>query len=132
MTENFYINDLDNGKVSVSLEKGGAYLDESGLVRINGGEENGGFDLVSKDNAVYYEIGMNDAKSYYEVGRVTFLVYEEFEYVDKSDLDSKPKYYSFKDFIVDDKGLDYNFTPHNTSMVIKNGAIVKMSKVYMP
>ena len=178
MTEDFYINDLDDGKLSVSLEKGGAYLDddgkpvmdvtvysyeiysmvtiaslkendvivrkneeikvreierlEGGLVRINGGEENGGFDLVSKDNVVYYEIGMNDVKSYYEEGKVTLPVSEEFEYIDKSDLDTKPKYYSFKDFIADDSVIEYNFTPHNTCIVIKNGAVVKMSKVYMP
>jgi hypothetical protein len=105
---------------------------EGGLVRINGGEENGGFDLVSKDNVVYYEIGMNDVKSYYEVGKVTLPVSEEFEYVDKSELNANPKYYSFKDFIADDSGIEYNFTPHNTSIVIKNGAVVKMSKVYMP
>jgi hypothetical protein len=75
---------------------------------------------------------MNDVKSYYEVGKVTLPVSEEFEYVDKSDLDSKPKYYSVEDFIADDSGIEYNFTPHNTSIVIKNGAVVKMSKVYMP
>ena len=178
MTEDFYINNLDNCKVSVSLEKGGAYLDESGktvmdvsvysyeiydagniaflkendvivrkneeievtqierlesgLIRINGGEENGGFDLVSNDSSVYYETGMSDAKAYYEVGKLTLPVSEEFEYIDKSDLDAKPKYYSFKDFIADDSGIEYRFTPHNTSIVIKNGAIVNMSKVYIP
>ena len=178
MTENFYINSLDDCMVAVSFDKDDVHLDESGktvmgvtiysyeiydaanvaslkendvivrkneeikvteierleggLVRINGGEENGGFDLLSKDNAVYYEIGMNDAKSYYEVGKVTLPVSEEFEYVDKSEVNAKPKYYSFKDFIADDSGIEYNFTPHNTSMVIKSGAIEKMIKVYMP
>ena len=38
---------------------------ESGLVCINGGEENGGFDLATRDDNVYYEIGVNDAKAYY-------------------------------------------------------------------
>ena len=41
---------------------------DSGLVRINGGEENGGFDLISNDSTVYYETGMNDIKAYYEIG----------------------------------------------------------------
>ena len=66
---------------------------DSGLVRINGGEENGGFDLVSNDSTVYYETGMNDIKAYYEIGMVTLPVSDEFEYIDESVLDSEAKTY---------------------------------------
>ena len=144
LPETLDVNALDNCTVAVSLEKGNAYVDDSGkmvmdvtvysyelydmvdistleendvivrqnkevkitglertdsgLVRINGGEENGGFDLVSNDNTVYYETGMNDAG----------------------------------DFLTDDAGIEYNFTPNNTSIVIENGYIIRMNKVYMP
>lgn len=105
---------------------------DSGLVRINGGEENGGFDLVSNDSTVYYETGMNDIKAYYEIGMVTLLVSDEFEYIDESVLDSEAKTYYPGDFLTDDAEIEYNFTPNNTSIVIENGTIIKMNKVYMP
>ena len=105
---------------------------ESGLVRINGGEENGGFDLVSNDSTVYYESRMNDMKAYYELGSVTLPVSDEFEYVDESDLDADAKKYFAEDFLKDDAGIEYNFSPNNTSIVIENGTIIKMNKTYMP
>ena len=178
LPETIDINALDNCTVAISLEKGGAYVNDSGkmvmdvtvysyelydmvdiaslkendvilrkneevkvteierletgLVRINGGEENGGFDLVSNDSTVYYESGMNDIKAYYELGSVTLPVFDEFEYVDESDLDADAKKYFAGDFLKDDAGIEYNFSPNNTSIVIENGTIIKMNKTYMP
>ena len=178
LPETIDINALDNCTVAISLEKGGAYVNDSGkmvmdvtvysyelydivdiaslkendvilrkneevkvteierletgLVRINGGEENGGFDLVSNDSTVYYESGMNDIKAYYELGNVTLPVSDEFEYVDESDLDADAKKYFAGDFLKDDAGIEYNFSPNNTSIVIENGTIIKMNKTYMP
>ena len=105
---------------------------ESGLVRINGGEENGGFDLVSNDSTVYYEIGMNDIKAYNELGKVTLPVSDEFEYIDESDLEQEAKIYYSGDFLTNDSDTDYNFSPNNTSIVIEKGTVTKMNKVYMP
>lgn len=105
---------------------------DSGIVQINGGEENGGFDLVSDDGTVYYEVGMNDIKVYYELGNILFYVSDEFEYIDESDLDAEAKIYYPGDFLTDDTDIEYNFSPNNTSIVIENGTIVKMNKVYMP
>jgi uncharacterized protein YcfL len=102
---------------------------ESGLVRINGGEENGGFDLISNDSTVYYEIGMSDIKAYYELGKVTLPVSDEFEYIDESEPDGEAKIYNQGDLLAD---IEYNFYPNNTSIVIENGTITKMNKVYMP
>ena len=105
---------------------------DTGLVRINGGEEEGGFDLASDDSTVYYEIGMSDVKNYYELGEITLPVSDEFEYVDESDLDAGAKKYFAGDFLKDDAGIEYNFSPNNTSIVIENGTIIKMNKTYMP
>ena len=178
LPETLDVNALDNCTVAVSLEKGNAYVDDSGkmvmdvtvysyelydmvdistleendvivrqnkevkitglertdsgLVRINGGEENGGFDLVSNDNTVYYESGMNDIKAYYELGKATLPVSVDFEYIDDSNPDDKAKKYFPGDFLTDDAGIEYNFTPNNTSIVIENGYIIRMNKVYMP
>ena len=178
LPETLDINALDNCTVSVSLKKGGAYVNDSGkmvmdvtvysyelydmvdiaslkendvilrkneevkvtelerletgIVRINGGEENGGFDLVSNDSTVYYESGMNDIKAYYELGGITLPVSDEFEYIDESDLDAGAKKYYPGDFLTDAAGIEYNFSPNNTSIVIENGTIIKMNKTYMP
>ena len=105
---------------------------ESGLVRINGGEENGGFDLISNDDTVYYEIGMSDIKAYYELKKFTLPVSDEFEYIDESDLENEAKIYYPGDFLTDDADIEYNFSPNNTSIVIENGTVIKMNKVYMP
>lgn len=104
---------------------------DSGLVRINGGEENGGFDLISHDSTVYYENGMNDAKAYYELGEITLPVSVDFEYIDSSDLDAGEKKYFPGDFLTD-SGIEYYFFPRNTSVVIADGYIVKMNRCYVP
>lgn len=105
---------------------------ETGLIRINGGEENGGFELISDNNTVYYEVGMSDIKAYNELGEVTLPVSTEFVYTDESDLDAEPTEYYAGDFLTEDAGIVYNFTPNNTSVVIENGTIVAMKKVYTP
>ena len=178
LPETLDVNALDNCTVAVSLEKGDAYVDdsgkmvmdvavysyelydmtdiaaleandvivrkgeevsvaelerlESGLVRINGGEENGGFDLMTNDSTTYYETGMNDIKAYYELGKATLTVSDEFEFIDESDLDAEAKIYYPGDFLTDAADIEYNFTPGNTSIVIENGTIIKMNRVYMP
>lgn len=104
---------------------------ENGLVRINGGEENGGFDLVSNNSTVYYEISMNDIKTYHELGEVTLPVSNKFEYVDESYPDENVKTYFSEDFL-NDSISEYNFSPNNTSILIENGNIIKMIKSYMP
>ena len=105
---------------------------ETGLIRINGGEENGGFELISNDNTVYYEIGMSDVKAYNELGTVTLPVSTEFVYTDESDLDAEAKEYYPGDFLLEEKIFEYNFTPNNTSIVIEDGVVVAMKKVYTP
>ena len=77
-------------------------------------------------------LGMSDVKNYYELGESTLPVSDEFEYVDESDLDSEAEIYYPGDFLTDDTGILYNFTPNNTKIVIENGVITKMVKVYTP
>ena len=105
---------------------------ESGLIRINGGEEKGGFDLASDESTVYYESGMNDAKAYYELGEIILPVSVDFRYIDESDIDGDAKEYYPGDFLTDSAGIEYNFVPNNTTIVIENGYIIKMNKVYIP
>ena len=36
------------------------------------------------------------------------------------------------DFLVENSGIDYNFNPHNTSIIIQDGQIIAMNRVYVP
>ena len=105
---------------------------ESGLVFINGGMENGGYDLWHGDSGVYFEHGYNDAKSYYPLGEATIRVSTEFEFVDSSDLDKGEVTYYPGDFLTDDAGILYHFVPNNTSIVVEGGQIIQMTRIYTP
>ena len=105
---------------------------DTGLVRVNGGEENGGFELISEENTVYYEIGMSDRKAYYELGKVTLPVSDNFVYSDESVLDEEAFEYCYDDFLSNEEGIEYNFTPYNTSVIIQDGEVIAMKKVYIP
>ena len=105
---------------------------ESGLLFINGGIENGGYDLWHDESGVYFEHGYDDAKSYYPIGEATIRVSADFEFVDSSDLDKGEVTYYPGDFLTDAAGIEYNFTPNNTSIVVENGQIIRMTRIYTP
>ena len=169
---------LDNCALAVSLKKGDAFVDDSGVMQmkvtvytydlydmvdiaqlkegdtivikqedvsitslenneygtiiINGGLDQGGYELYTDDNTVFYENGYSDVKSYYELGEVTIPVSSDFLYTDTSDLDKDATIYYPGDFLTDNAGIDYNFTPYNTSIIIVDGYITSMNRLYTP
>lgn len=72
---------------------------------INGGIENGGYDLGHTESGVYFEHGMSDMKSYYPIGEASIKVSEDFEFADSSDLDKGETIYYPGDFLTDDEGI---------------------------
>ena len=106
--------------------------DESGLMQINGGLEQGGYNLVTYDDGVFFEILPSDAKYWQELGEATMRVSPDFIYTDSSDLDKGEVVYYPGDFLVEGTGIDYNFSPNNTTIVIENERIVAMNRVYIP
>ena len=105
---------------------------ESGLIFINGGMENGGYDFWHNDSGVYFEHGYNDMKSYYAIGDATIRVSTEFEFTDSSDLEKGEVTFYPGDFLIKDAGIVYNFTPDNTSIVVEEGKIIRMTRIYTP
>ena len=172
------LNDLNDCTVAVSFQKGDAFVDDTGVMRlkaavytydlydmvdisklkagdriticrqdvkvtslersengaviINGGLENGGYEVVSDDNTVFYADGFDDMKSYYELGEVTLPVSQDFVFEDSSDLEKGPRTYYPGDFLTDDAGIEYNFTPNNTTVTIQDGFVIAMHRVYNP
>ena len=172
------MNALDNCTLAVSFEKGDAYVDDTGAMRldvtvytydlydmvdmsllkegdtmviggenvlveslertetgavlINGGIENGGYDFSHTENGVYFEHGMSDVKSYYPIGEASIKVSTEFRFIDSSDLDKGEMMYYPGDFLTDAAGIYYHFTPNNTSIVVEDGKVIQMTRVYTP
>ena len=104
---------------------------EAGSVFINGGLEAGGFDLVTDDSGVYYEIGYNDAKNWYEVGAATLRVSADFEGIDNADPDAGEIVFYPGD-LLNDAIENFYFTPHNTTIRTEGGQVVEMTRRYVP
>lgn len=107
---------------------------DMGLITINGGLEEGGTYLKTDENTIYYEIGMNDMKTYRELGEITIPLSPDMVYSLEADYGEEPVICSLEDF----KNLseeEYYFTPHNTKIYVKNGVngyITKIERRWVP
>ena len=116
-----------SGKVQVtSIEQ-----NDAGTVYINGGLDNGGFDLVTDDCGVFYEMGYNDHKNWYQVGEATIRVSADFKGSDCADPELGEVVIYPGDFLVE-AVTNYDFTPYNTTIRIEGGQIVEMNRRYIP
>lgn len=104
---------------------------EAGRIYINGGLENGGFDLVTDDCGTFYEIGFNDTKNWYEVGETTIRVSVDFKGIDNADLEQGEVIIYPGDFLIG-AVTNYDFTPYNTTIRVEDGQIVEMNRVFTP
>ena len=102
----------------------------NGMIRINGGIENGGRVFKTTDNTVYFESGMNDRKSYYVIGENTYVLSENFIMTDNSVMDF-PKTYTAEEFAAfsDDAA---GFRNSNTIVNTSDGVITSVVRNYIP
>ena len=105
---------------------------ESGAVRINGGQELGGYELWQADDTCYYEVGPNDGKVWLFAGTVDLPVSEDFLLTDASNLDTGVLTFYPGDFLVNDPGILYPFGPGSTTVTVEGGMITAMERVYTP
>ena len=105
--------------------------DKDGFVTINGGLEQGGVDLTSDDSGVYYAVGMDDAKSYHELGKITVPVAEGFVLTDNSDPDHPDETYAASD-LAKLAGEGVGFTANNTQATIEHGELTVLARSYTP
>ena len=101
---------------------------ESGLLFINGGMEEGGYDLWHDESGVYFEHGFNDAKAYQPIGEATIRVSVDFEGTNES---GEVIYYPGS-FLTDYHGVVYDFTPYNTTIVVEDGQVLHMTHIFTP
>ena len=105
--------------------------DKDGFVTINGGLEQGGVDLTSDDSGVYYAVGLDDAKSYHELGRITVPVAEGFVLTDNSDPDHPDETYAASD-LAKLAGEGVGFTAGNTLATIEHAELTVLARSYTP
>lgn len=104
---------------------------DNGSILINGGLDEGGFDLITDDSGCFYECGYNDAKNWYEIGEASIAVSSDFVCYDTSDLEKGEILYNPDSFQT--SGIaNYGFTPYNTTIRVENNQIVEMYRVYTP
>ena len=104
---------------------------ESGLIFVNGGQEEGGFDLFTDESGIYFEHGFNDAKNWYQVGEATIRVSADFAGVDSVDPDKGDVALYPGSFLVGEV-TNYDFTPYNTTIRVEGGQIVEMTRTFAP
>ena len=105
--------------------------DKDGVVTINGGLEQGGVDLTSDDSGVYYAVGMDDAKSYHELGKITVPVAEGFVLTDNSDPEHPDETYAASD-LAKLAASEPGFTANNTLATIEHGELTVLARSYTP
>ena len=74
----------------------------------------------------------NDAKAYYPLGEATIRVSADFEFYDSFDLEAGEKMFYPGDFLIDDAEIRYDFNANNTTIVIEEGQIIQMNRIYTP
>lgn len=104
---------------------------EAGTIYINGGLDNGGFDLVTDDCGTFYEMGYNDHKSWYQIGKATIRVSADFLGVDCADPELGEILIYPGDFLIG-AVTNYDFTPYNTLVRVEGGQIVELNRRYIP
>lgn len=116
-----------SGQVKVTSKK----QSETGTIYINGGRDNGGFDLATDGCGTFYEVGYNDHKNWYETGKATIRVSADFKGLDCADPELGEVLLYPGDFLIG-AVTNYDFTPYNTTIRVENGQIVEMNRRFIP
>lgn len=108
---------------------------DSGLVSINGGQEQGGVDLATDDEGgVFFVEGMDNSHTYSALGKATLTLAENFALTDDSDLDNLNKKYNAEEFkaLLGDDSNSYGFNRVNTTVKVDNGEITEIHRIFQP
>ena len=105
-----------------------------GYVTVNGGEEAGGvlFSLDASSNT-YYVMGMDDSKTYYEKGQLTFPVADTCVLTDDADFEH-PGQTTPASGLANLLSQDdiYGFDPQSTTVTLKNSQITAIYRGFLP
>ena len=103
-----------------------------GTVLVNGGLDEGGFDLATDDNGIYFVHGYSDMKSWIPVGSAEFVVSDTFVFYDSADLELGTAIYDAEDLMNAIPESLFGYQPQNTTVRIENGEVAEMNRIYTP
>ena len=103
--------------------------EQDGTILFNGGLEQGGFELRTDGDTVYYEVGYNNVKDYFYVGEAELPIAENFVYEDASQ--EEPMTYTLEVLLAMNES-EWFFTPNNATIVIENGQVTRLNRRYVP
>lgn len=92
---------------------------------------NDALELRTREDGTYFVTENNDHPAYYALGEAVIRVSPDFIYADTSDPSEEKTFYP-GDFLVEGAGIDYNFTPYNTTIRIESGKVIEMHRFYVP
>lgn len=115
-----------NDVVVSNIERSGNY------VSINGGLTEGGHDLYTEEDGVYFEVMMDAGAHYFDIGSTTLLVEPEFFFLDNSDFENQDVIYYKNDFVDTFMGSDEEFRAYATVATIEGGHLMMLTRHYMP
>lgn len=106
---------------------------DSGLITINGGVEEGGMYLMPEDT-VYRTLTMNDYPVYYSVGKVMLPLAMDVLLSDGSaEYGAEPAELSGDTAAAEAVAADETgFTCYNTTLLVENGEIVRIDRIWVP
>lgn len=110
--------------------------EDNGYVTVNGGEEQGGMTFApSESGGTYYVIGMDDAKSYNELGQLTLPVADSCVLTDDADLDNPgqtTEASGLLELFSKEDSDPYGYNPQNTTVTVANSQITAIHRTYQP
>lgn len=119
---------LSGEEIPVKAVERNAY----GTVLVNGGLDEGGFDLATDDNGIYYVHGYSDIKSWYLLGEAECKVADTFVFTDSSDLELGTATYDAEAVLNGDPAPEFGYRPQNTTVRMENGFVAEMNRIYTP
>lgn len=102
------------------------------IICVNGGLEQGGYDLSKDEDGNYFESLMDIGRNYTALGQVTLPLSKDFVFTDNSDLEKQNVQYSAEELITLLNDDTQYFNALNTTATVKNGEITALERIYMP
>lgn len=102
------------------------------IICVNGGLEQGGYDLSKDEDGNYFESLMDIGRNYTALGQVALPLSQDFVFTDNSDLENQNVQYSAEELVTLLSDDTQYFNALNTSATIEDGEITAMQRIYMP